>query len=69
MSLTVQYFKGSESVGERSTVIVTAFAYLLVAMAILIVDESNLESGLETAYSSFNQSASIFLQNHGLDSQ
>ncbi|XP_075230518.1 transmembrane protein 161-like emei isoform X2 [Lycorma delicatula] len=69
MSLTVQYFQGSESVGERSTVIVTAFAYLLVAMAILIVDESNLESGLETAYTSFNQSASIFLQNHGLDSQ
>ncbi|KAG8321717.1 hypothetical protein J6590_041168 [Homalodisca vitripennis] len=32
LMLTVQYFQGSESVGERSTVIVTAFAYLLVAM-------------------------------------
>lgn len=32
LMLTVQYFKGSESVGERSTVIVTGFAYLLVAM-------------------------------------
>ncbi|XP_054280443.1 transmembrane protein 161B [Macrosteles quadrilineatus] len=67
--LTVQYFQGSESVGERSTVIVTAFAYLLVSMMILIVDERNLESGLETAYASFNQSAAEFLDNHGLDSQ
>jgi len=67
--LTVQYFQGSESVGERSTVIVTAFAYLLVSMMILIVDERNLESGLETAYASFNQSAAVFLEHHGLDSQ
>lgn len=49
--------------------IVTAFAYLVVAMAILIVDERVLETGLETAYSSFNESASVFLENHGLDSQ
>ncbi|RZF34283.1 hypothetical protein LSTR_LSTR007730 [Laodelphax striatellus] len=69
LSLTVQYFKGAESVGERSTVIVTAFAYLLVAMVILIIDERNLETGLETAYTSFNRSASVFLENHGLDSQ
>uniref|UniRef100_A0A1B6JMN0 Transmembrane protein 161B n=1 Tax=Homalodisca liturata TaxID=320908 RepID=A0A1B6JMN0_9HEMI len=69
LMLTVQYFQGSESVGERSTVIVTAFAYLLVAMMILIVDERNLETGLETAYSSFNESAAVFLENHGLDSQ
>lgn len=36
---------------------------------ILIVDENNLETGLETAYFSFNQSAAVFLENHGLDSQ
>lgn len=69
ISLTIQYFQGSESVGERSTVIVTAFAYLVVAMAVLIIDEQTLETGLESAYSSFNESASVFLENHGLDSQ
>lgn len=67
-SLTVQYFKGEESVGERSTVIVAAFAYLLIAMMIMVVDERNLESGLETAYQSFNTSAARFLGNQGLQS-
>ncbi|XP_066595632.1 transmembrane protein 161B [Prorops nasuta] len=68
LSLWVQYFKGEESVGERSTCIVTGFAYLLIAMMILIVDENTLEIGLDKAYISFNQSASIFLDNQGLSS-
>lgn len=68
VSLTVQYFKGEQSVGERSTVIVAAFAYLLVAMMVMIVDERNLESGLETAYVSFNSSAARFLGSQGLQS-
>lgn len=66
LSLTIQYFKGEESVGERSTCIVMAFVYLLVAMIILIVDESKLEIGLEKAYNSFNMSASAFLSKQGL---
>jgi hypothetical protein len=66
--LTYQYFKSQESVGERSTVIVTAFAYLLVAMMVLIVDENTLELGLNIAYTSFNQSAAAFLEAQGLDS-
>lgn len=68
MSLTVQYFKGEESVGERSTCIVMGFAYLLISMIILIVDEKNLELGLETAYTSFNETASAFLSSQGLSS-
>lgn len=68
MSLTVQYFKGEESVGERSTCIVMGFTYLLISMMILIVDENVLETGLEQAYSNFNQSASVFLSNQGLPS-
>jgi hypothetical protein len=68
LALTYQYFKSQESVGERSTVIVTAFAYLLVAMMVLIVDENTLELGLNVAYTSFNQSASAFLEAQGLDS-
>ena len=68
MSLTLQYFESQESVGERSTVIVTAFAYLLLAMMVLIVDEEKLELGLNKAYASFNQSAAAFLESQGLDS-
>ncbi|XP_014486820.1 PREDICTED: transmembrane protein 161B [Dinoponera quadriceps] len=68
LSLWVQYFKGEESVGERSTCIVTGFAYLLIAMMVLIVDEDKLEIGLEKAYTSFNHSASLFLDNQGLSS-
>ena len=68
LSLTLQYFESQESVGERSTVIVTAFAYLLIAMMVLIVDENTLELGLNKAYSSFNQSAAAFLETQGLDS-
>lgn len=68
LSLWIQYFKGEESVGERSTCIVTGFAYLLIAMMILIVDETKLEIGLEKAYTSFNRSASQFLDTQGLSS-
>lgn len=67
-SLTVLYFQTDESIGERSMCIVAALVYLLVAMVVLIVDESMLETGLEDAYSSFNQSASKFLTEQGLPS-
>ncbi|KAL6263097.1 hypothetical protein P5V15_005899 [Pogonomyrmex californicus] len=68
LSLWLQYFKGEESIGERSTCIVTGFVYLLIAMMILIVDENKLEIGLEKAYISFNHSASQFLDTQGLSS-
>lgn len=68
LSLTVQYFKGEESIGERSMCIVMGFAYFLFSMMILIVDEKTLEIGLETAYNSFNQSAAVFLSHQGLNS-
>lgn len=67
-SLWIQYFKGEESVGERSTCIVTGFAYLLIVMIVLVFDEDKLEIGLEKAYTSFNHSASLFLDNQGLSS-
>lgn len=66
ISLTVQYFKSEESIGERSTCIVTGFVYLLIAMIILIVDENTLEIGLEQAYKSFNESASVYLEGRGI---
>jgi len=69
MSLTLEYFRGSESSGERSTVIVSACFYLVIAMIILIIDESKLDVRLDTAYKSFNESSTVFLHNHGLSSQ
>ncbi|KAM7357524.1 transmembrane protein 161-like emei [Cochliomyia hominivorax] len=67
-SLTVLYFQSDESIGERSMVIVACLVYLLIAMIVLIIDESILETGLEDAYASFNASASKFLNEQGLQS-
>ncbi|XP_055606539.1 transmembrane protein 161B [Uranotaenia lowii] len=67
-SLTIQYFQSEESIGERSTCIVTGLVYLLIAMMILIVPETTLEVGLDRAYTSFNESASNFLEAQGLNS-
>lgn len=68
LTLTVQYFQGKESIGERSTCIVMGFTYMIISMMVLIVDENKLELGLENAYNSFNQSASVFLTKQGLSS-
>ncbi|XP_050542257.1 transmembrane protein 161B [Daktulosphaira vitifoliae] len=70
ISLTMEYFYGGfESVGERSTVVVAGFVYLVISMIILIIDESKLDVRLDTAYKSFNESSIEFLNNHGLPSQ
>lgn len=67
-SLTVLYFQSDESIGERSMVIVACLVYILIAMIVLIIDESILETGLEEAYRSFNNSATEFLNQQGLRS-
>ncbi|XP_005183291.1 transmembrane protein 161B [Musca domestica] len=67
-SLTVLYFQSEDSIGERSMVIVACLVYLLIAMIVLIIDESILETGLEDAYASFNTSASKFLSDQGIQS-
>ncbi|XP_074094313.1 transmembrane protein 161-like emei [Cotesia typhae] len=66
--LWVQYFKSSENTGERSTCIVMGIVYLLIALAVQIIDEKIVEIGLNKAYTSFNQSATKFLGEHGLSS-
>lgn len=37
-------------------------------MIVLIVDENTLEVGLEQAYKSFNESASVYLEERGVSS-
>ncbi|KAL0832480.1 hypothetical protein ABMA28_000704 [Loxostege sticticalis] len=68
LSLTKQYFTSEESIGERSTCIVAFCIFLLIAMMVLIIDESNLEVGVDPAYDSFYENASKFLENQGLSS-
>ncbi len=60
--MTIEYFKGKESIGERSTIIVSAFSYLVLVMIVLIIDESKLETGLDAAYSNFSSGAINFLR-------
>ncbi|XP_026745080.1 transmembrane protein 161B [Trichoplusia ni] len=68
LSLTKQYFTSEESIGERSTCIVSFCVFLLIAMMVLIVSEANLEVGVDPAYDSFYENASKFLENQGLSS-
>lgn len=65
-SLTIQYFKSDESIGERSTCIVTGLMYLLIAMIAVILPERILEVGLNTAYEKFNEGAGKFLSEQGI---
>lgn len=62
------YFRGDEVMGERALCMVMGLAYLLVSMIVLIVDEKNLEVGIDPAYQSFHEHASAFLVAQGLPS-
>lgn len=64
--LTRSYFANEESSGERSICIVSFCVFMLIAMLVLVVEESKLEFGLETAYKSFNKTATAFIRNHTL---
>ena len=68
-SITAVYFRGDEVMGERSMCLVMGLAYLLIAMMVLIIDESTLEVGVDPAYRSFYENASAFLKTQGLPSR
>ena len=62
-------FKLHKSTDIYVSVICMGFAYLLLSMLVLIVNENTLETGLDEAYASFNESAASFLaENTGLES-
>jgi len=65
-SVTGLYFWNADAAAERSLVLVGGSICFVLALALLLIDESNLEIGLETAYSSFNESAYIFLEKQTL---
>jgi len=66
LTLTRLYFKGDESIGERSMCITAGGIFFLVAMIVLIAKEEFLELGLNPAYDSFNASAYQLLEGHGV---
>lgn len=66
-SLTIQYFRSDESIGERSTCIVTGLAYFLIAMIVVIIPERILEVGLNTAYEKFSEGAEKFMSEQGIN--
>lgn len=68
-SLSLLYFRGEDSGGEKAMVVLAFFTYLLIALGMLILDENTLELGLDQAYSSFNSSAAAFLKAQGLPSE
>lgn len=66
-SVTAIYFRTEEG-GERMLCIMFGFFFLVIAMAILIVDEGLLEFGLLPAYQNFSESAVKFLEGQGFES-
>ncbi|XP_072033950.1 transmembrane protein 161B-like isoform X2 [Amphiura filiformis] len=67
-SLTALYFTSEED-GERSLCILFGFFFLVVAMAVLIVDERILEFGLNDAHGNFTHDALVFLEQQGFSSK
>nr|SVE85428.1 EOG090X04CK [Daphnia pulicaria] len=68
-SVTSLYFWNTEAAAERSLVLVGGSFCFVLALGLLLIDESNLEIGLDAAYSSFNKSASVFLERQSMDSE
>ena len=68
-NVTGLYFWNAEAAAERSLVLVGGSFCFVLALALLLIDESNLEIGLDAAYSAFNQSAAVFLERQSLDSE
>lgn len=68
-SVTSLYFWNTEAAAERSLVLVGGSFCFVLALGLLLIDESNLEIGLDAAYSAFNASASEFLEQQTMDSE
>nr|CAG4640778.1 EOG090X04CK [Eulimnadia texana] len=68
-SITGLYFRSPEAAAERSLVLVGGSSCFVLALALLLVNESNLELGLNAAYSAFNNSATVFLESSSLSSE
>lgn len=68
ISQAAVYFRSEEG-GERILCVTFGFFFLVLAMGILVVDESILEFGLDTGYKNFSDGAETFLKQQGIESQ
>ncbi|XP_072173682.1 transmembrane protein 161B-like [Diadema setosum] len=68
LSLTSLYFK-SEDAGEMALCVTFGFLFLVVAMAVIVIDETYLEFGVDKAYDDFLRGASDYLAQGELESQ
>ena len=66
-SLTAMYFRTEES-GERILCVLFLFFFLILAMAVSLVDEDTLEFRLVDGYRSFSSEAQKFLKSQGTES-
>ncbi|XP_037091650.1 transmembrane protein 161B-like isoform X2 [Pollicipes pollicipes] len=66
--LTAMFFRSTAGSGELEICAVSGLAYFVVSMVILVTSDELLELELEQAYDSFNDSATHFLQAHGMGS-
>lgn len=67
ISQTAAYFKAEDG-GERILIVTFGFFCLVLAMAVLVVDENVLEFGLEKGYKNFSDGAVLLLSKQGIES-
>lgn len=67
LSLAAAYWRGDDT-GERSMCLTFGLFFLVVAMAVLVIDESLLDFGLDKGYESFSDKATEFMDKQGITS-
>lgn len=67
-SLAAAYWRGDDT-GERSMCLTFGLFFFVVAMAVLVIDESLLDFGLDKGYETFSEKATEFMEKQGLSSR
>ncbi|XP_020601398.1 transmembrane protein 161B-like [Orbicella faveolata] len=67
-SLAAAYWRGDDT-GERSMCLTFGLFFFVVAMAVLVIDESLLDFGLDKGYETFSEKVTEFMEKQGLPSR
>lgn len=67
ISLVAAYWRGDDT-GERSICLVFGLFFFVVAMAVLVIDESLLDFGLDKGYDSFSEKVAEFMKKQSISS-
>ncbi|XP_015777824.1 PREDICTED: transmembrane protein 161B-like [Acropora digitifera] len=68
ISLVAAYWRGDDT-GERSICLVFGLFFFVVAMAVLVIDESLLDFGLDKGYDSFSEKVAEFMKKQSISSR